>query len=313
MSRLLSQTDKWELVNCNLCGSDHFREVCSYGAIKIVKCTTCGFIYRNPRLKENMNREFYSFDYYGGYKTIEEYISNARLPLFKRILSKLGDKLRSNSRKLLDIGCGQGYFLKLAKDLGWQVEGVELAKSACNYAKQEFGIDVVNKSIEEASFKENSFDLITLWNVLDHLLDPLETLREIRQILKPEGLLVIRIPNVNFHLFIHKLFSLIPFKPRKGRFCDPSVIVNYGFSAKTIRKMLEKLNFRDIKILNSPLTFGDPYKSLNILGAQKVNLLKFCLNTLSQSVFFFSFGKIYISSSLIVYCKKGDNFKVNDQ
>jgi 2-polyprenyl-3-methyl-5-hydroxy-6-metoxy-1,4-benzoquinol methylase len=290
-----------EFVNCNLCGSSEFSFVCSFGEVKIVKCRNCELICRNPRLKENLNREFYSYDYYGDYAGIEERISAARINLFENTLLKLEKKRQARSNKLLDVGCGQGNFLKLARDYGWRVNGVELARSACEYGKVNFNLDILNTGIEEAHFKENSFDVITLWNVLDHLRNPLEMLKEAYRILEPDGILIIRVPNVTFHILVHRIFPLI------NKFCkslnDPSIIVNYGFSVKTIKKILHEAGFCNIKIENSLLTKGDPYKSFsfseNVVGALKV-----LLNFIASLVYFISFSRICTSSSLLVFARK---------
>jgi len=304
MIRVKEQTDKWELVNCNLCGSNDLGDVCSYGKIKIVRCKKCGLIYRNPRSKEDMNREFYSFDYYGEHKGIEERISSARIGLFQNILSRLQKEVRGDSRRILDVGCGQGQFLKLAKDSGWEVEGVELAKSACGYARKKFGIEVRNEDLKEAVFPDAYFDIVTLWNVLDHLLDPLDALKEIYRILKPGGILVSRVPNVGFHLFVHGIFSSLPAGIKSGNLRDPSIIINYGFSKSTISGLLEEAGFRKIRVYNSPLSYGDPYKSFKIFKDYTTNILKKAYFILSQAVYYLSFGKCRMGTSLLAWAEK---------
>jgi SAM-dependent methyltransferase len=294
-------TKNWEYVNCNLCGVNKPVRVCNYNEIKIVRCKDCGLIYRNPRLKEEMNREFYSLDYYGEYEGMEERISNARLGLFRKVLLQLDKEVKTKSRRLLDVGCGQGHFLKMAQDAGWQVEGVELAKSVCDYAQKNLGIEVMNKSLKEASFRQNLFDVVTLWNVLDHLLDPLSTLKEIRRILKPEGVLVIRIPNVYFHLFIHTILSFLPSDSRYNRLRDISVVTNYGFSPKTIMKVLGKAGFNNVKVYNSPLSFGDPYKSFAAFNELTINFIKNCYCILAELIFYLTFKSCLLGSSLLIY------------
>jgi len=297
--------NKWELVDCILCKSNDFKEICSYDHIKIVKCKTCGLIYRNPRFKENLNREFYSYDYYGSYKDTEERVSLARGCLFRNALDRLHKKITSDSKKtLLDVGCGQGHFLKLAKDLSWEVEGVELSKAACEYAKEKFDIDIKNKDLREVNFPDCYFDTITLWNVLDHLLYPIDILREIYRVLKPEGILVIRVPNVKFHFFIHKLFSLFQVDTKSDGLRDPSIIVNFGFSKKTIKKVLKKVDFQKIKAFNSILSSGDPYRSMDVFSDRLVNLFKKAYWMFSQVIFYITFGKVLTGSSLLVYARK---------
>jgi len=254
-------------------------------------------------MKGSLNREFYSFDYYGEYEGIEEKISSARIGLFKNILSQLQKEKSRHSRRILDVGCGQGHFLKLAKDSGWKVEGAELAKSACEYARQKFGIEIKNKDLKEALFPDAYFDVVTLWNVLDHLLDPLDTLKEIYRILKPEGILVIRVPNVSFHLFIHGMFSLLPAGIKSGKLRDPSIIINYGFSKSTISGLLEAAGFRKIKVYNSPLSHGDPYKLFKI-SERLTSTVKGIVYLISKFIFYLSAKKYLAGSSILVSARK---------
>jgi len=299
-----TQDERWEFVNCGLCASAAFKELCVYNDIRIVQCRQCNLIYRNPRFREDVNREFYRTDYYNGYRGIEERIFNARVPLFRKVLLQLEKRITSASRRILDIGCGQGHFLKMAADSGWQVEGVELAKSACEYAQERLGLELINRTVFEANFEKNHFDAVTLWNVLDHLLNPLDTLKEIVRILKPQGILVIRVVNVDFHLLIHRLFSIFHFDKKFNKFHDPSVIVNFGFNVKTIRRILEKADFRDIKVYNSPLSSGDPYKSFERYGTQMVGLLKNLFYLLSGLISYLSLRRLNINPSMLVYARK---------
>jgi len=307
-----------EYINCNLCGEDNFKIIYSHNEKKIVKCKNCGLFYRNPRLRENINREFYSYKYY-------EEIFSARINIFKNILNRLQKETVTGTRNLLDVGCGQGHFLKLAKDLGWQVEGVELAQSACRFARDRFGIEIKNKDLKGADFPEDYFDAITLLNVLDHLLDPLGTLKEIYRILKPKGILVIRVRNINFHLFAYRIFLpfsyliknkalLDPFFDHNYWFSrkstekifqiDPCVDHNYGFSEKTTKKILQKEEFRKIKIYNSLLSISNHCKSFKIFNEYLVNIFKRTYFIFSQLIYLSSFGRHTIGSSLLVWARK---------
>lgn len=96
---------------------------------------------------------------------------------------------------LLDVGCGSGLFMREMRDLGWDVTGIEPDYRAACIAREDFGLDVYQSSIEEAGFADCTFDAITMNNVLEHLFDPLRTLAECRRILKSKGRLVILTPN----------------------------------------------------------------------------------------------------------------------
>jgi 2-polyprenyl-3-methyl-5-hydroxy-6-metoxy-1,4-benzoquinol methylase len=100
----------------------------------------------------------------------------------------------ANRGKLLDLGCGDGRFLAMMRDAGWDVKGVEPDPAAARTAQQEFGISVT--TLEDGRLPDESFDAITLSHVIEHVHDPVALLSECRRLLKPEGRAVIVTPNI---------------------------------------------------------------------------------------------------------------------
>jgi SAM-dependent methyltransferase len=99
--------------------------------------------------------------------------------------------------RLLDVGCATGLFLNDMRSKGWTCYGVEPSISAAAYASNHFGLDVFVGRLEEAHYPEASFDLITLWDVLEHTPNPRQVLEKSAILLKPGGTLFINIPNLN--------------------------------------------------------------------------------------------------------------------
>jgi SAM-dependent methyltransferase len=97
--------------------------------------------------------------------------------------------------RLLDVGCATGDFLAHMAKYGWQVHGVEPSLAASRRARQMHDLDVRTGDLEQARFPDGYFDVVTLWDVLEHLHDPLGSLKEIHRILKSDGVLVIELPN----------------------------------------------------------------------------------------------------------------------
>ena len=123
----------------------------------------------------------------------------------KRYHERIGNNLNqaasllgqpSSELTLLDIGCSSGALLHVASDLGFNVAGVEPAKQAASTAK-EAGFDVYNGLLHEAEYPDNSFDIITLYEVIEHLPDPLDLVREAHRILKPGGLFLVGTGNAD--------------------------------------------------------------------------------------------------------------------
>lgn len=135
--------------------------------------------------------------------------------------------------RLLDVGCGNGEFLARMRDLGWEVMGVEPDPAAVRVAQEHYGVEVTCGSIEHAGLPDNGFDAVTLSHVIEHLPDPIGTLRECARVLKPGGVLVATTPNtrslgrhwlreawvswhVPRHLFIFDPRSIGPLAERAG-------------------------------------------------------------------------------------------------
>lgn len=98
--------------------------------------------------------------------------------------------------KLLDLGCGDGRFLALMRDAGWEVKGIEPDPTAARIAQQEFGVSVTVGALEDAGLPDEAFDAVTLSHVIEHVHDPVALLSECRRVLKPGGSVVIVTPNI---------------------------------------------------------------------------------------------------------------------
>jgi SAM-dependent methyltransferase len=98
----------------------------------------------------------------------------------------------------LDIGCARGEYLLRVRERypSLAVSGVEPSPIDARYARESFSLDVANTTIEEADLPDRSFDLVTLFHVLEHVQDPPETLRRVRRLLAPDGVLVVEVPNM---------------------------------------------------------------------------------------------------------------------
>jgi 2-polyprenyl-3-methyl-5-hydroxy-6-metoxy-1,4-benzoquinol methylase len=102
-----------------------------------------------------------------------------------------------DSGRLLDLGCGNGLFLHAARSTSnWDVYGVDLSAHAAQVVKSQFDIDIHVGDIHSAEFDQHFFDVITMWDVFEHLYAPADVLIEAQRILRPGGLLIIRVPNV---------------------------------------------------------------------------------------------------------------------
>jgi len=220
----------------------------------------------------------------------------------KTIETALGDKGQSReTKKLLDIGCGFGYFIKAAQDRGWIAEGIEISRSAVDHCRRELSLNVHSKPLKELKLPSESFDAVTMWGVLDLVPSPSEELKEINRILRPGGFLLIRVNNFSFHLRAYLLGQSFIFK-RLG--VAPGIIHRYGITSKALKKLLTIAGFRDIRVFNSPPTEGDPYGTGGIFGGFFVQVFKKIYFIASETIYHLTSGAITISSSLMAIAVK---------
>ena len=174
-------------------------------------------------------------------------------PIEGIIKSFRGFRLRSieryshNKGSILDIGCGRGLFLSLAKERGWMPYGVELNEETAYNAKEVLGMDIRTGELKDAGFEEGSIDVISIWHVLEHLTRPIEALRECRRILRPNGLLVLSVPNLS---------SIQSHSSGKHWFHLDVPYHLYHFSKEGIIKLLEESGFKILDIGHYSCEYG---------------------------------------------------------
>ena len=195
-----------------------------------VKCRNCQLIYVNPIEKESKINEDYSER-----KSIDaSIIRESRLRATKSQVELI--KRYKKGTNLLDIGCGEGFFLFSAFKAGYSAKGVELSQDAAAYAKREFGLDIEAGAFEELQFPQDYFDVVTLWQVLEHVPYPLALLKEAHKILKPGGALVASTPNIEG----------IPAKIFRRRWWNVRRLHLNQFTTKTLKDILMNAGFKDV-------------------------------------------------------------------
>ncbi len=159
----------------------------SNSAFELVECLDCKTRYLWPTPTQDQLAGFYHSQYYGRdwYKQLGSGRAFAEMTLSKY---KPG--------KFLDVGCGMGFFIKgVAETSGWTVFGTEFGEKAAEYARNELHLDVRTGDLVSAGFPSEHFDQIQIRNVLEHVTDPLQLLKECRRIIKPSGTLHLFVPN----------------------------------------------------------------------------------------------------------------------
>ncbi|MFV2068796.1 MAG: class I SAM-dependent methyltransferase [Pirellulales bacterium] len=245
-----------EIPHCSLCGAEGREEVFREDPFQVVRCEGCGLVYVTPRLKSEVLPKVYDEGYwtsegpksrgYADYRSQEQlYLKTFR----KRF--QLIDRYKPPPGRLLDVGCAAGFFLKVASEKGWQVEGVELSAEIASHAREEYGFQQVHVgTLESAPYEPKSFDLLTMWDVVEHVSDPSAFMELARRFLKPDGLLILETQNVR-SAFAERMGS----KWQHYKHLEHL----YHFDPKTIQRLLDEAGF---EILENTPELGGKHVSI---------------------------------------------------
>ena len=203
------------------------------------RCTTCGSEFPDPAPTAEELAAAYNPAYYGErtdkfIRQIEWVISGFRSRRARYVLS-----VRPGKGRLLDIGCGSGDFLCRCQDFGFEVSGTELPGIAADRARRRLNGSVFSGTLSEANYPDRYFDVIVIWHVFEHLTEPRQYLAEISRIIKPGGVLLLAIPNIESaqaRFFRGKWFHLDP--PRHLFFMPPdrveAALAGFGFTVHSL-------------------------------------------------------------------------------
>ncbi len=187
---------------CNLCGSEHAEQVGSVDRdgqpLRTVLCQNCGLVWTDPRPDSQQTRKFYSEEYRLQYKAT--YVPK-RKHVYRETLRAIARyqavaSLLRPGMKLLDVGSGGGFFPYVARQQGLDAQGIEPNQGFAEYAQSTFGVPTTNDFLQDVNIPQECFDFISLNHVLEHVEDPCATLAQLRKWLKPDGYLVVEVPNV---------------------------------------------------------------------------------------------------------------------
>jgi 2-polyprenyl-3-methyl-5-hydroxy-6-metoxy-1,4-benzoquinol methylase len=197
----------------------------------LVECAACGLIYFAPLPSVEDLARFYSASYYDFERHKHEGKGMAFARKFLRDLP---------AGKFLDVGCATGFFLNgIRQNTDWAVYGVDFGSPAVRFAREELGLNVREGSLTSVGYEADYFDFVHVNNVLEHVLDPLDMLKECRRILKADGTFYLSVPNG----FVDSR-DLITFYKLEDRAARSKSGHIFFFPAATLRQMLAAAGFR---------------------------------------------------------------------
>lgn len=203
----------------------------------LVRCNHCQFVYLNPRPDAAEMRKHYP-DFFYAYGEFPDVMPVA----FEWRLRQI--ETRKNRGKLLDVGCGDGFFLVFALQRGWDVYGLDTCPGAIQVAKEKLGERVSLNTLTEASYASDFFDVVSLFEVLEHLPNPMDHLREIHRILQSGGWICLSVPNfASLERWVFKKWWVGLDAPRHLQ----------QFTPESLRSLLEGAGFDvvDLKSVNA--------------------------------------------------------------
>lgn len=192
--------------SCYVCGEDDYkllyRTRLSPGPV--VQCRNCGLVYINPiehpewLAADGHDKTGGSMDAATPLAYQQIYLAEAEVKrnLYQAILDRI-ESVTGRAGTLLDVGSYVGLFMQTATARGWQCKGVEPERDAWQYAVQELGLDACLGTLSTCTFAPQSFDSVTLLQVLEHVADPRQMLKQVYNLLRPGGVLVVEVPNID--------------------------------------------------------------------------------------------------------------------
>jgi len=247
---------------CFICGSNEFTTVLTCKdhfltkeTFNIAECKKCGFRFTNPRPAAEHIFKYYESKDYISYSHSKKGIINFLYQLIKKYSLKqkfnLINKYKTSSgKKILDIGCATGDFLNIFKKNNWLTYGIEPNEKVRNHAVSLYNLNIKDEK-ELLKLEANSFDVITMWHVLEHIHQLNKRITEVKKLLKKDGILIIAVPN-------YKSLDADIYKEFWAGYDIPRHL--YHFSQSSIKNLFEKYNFKVEKIF--PLKFDSFYISL---------------------------------------------------
>jgi 2-polyprenyl-3-methyl-5-hydroxy-6-metoxy-1,4-benzoquinol methylase len=248
------------LERCPICDSSKFETfiVCRDHTVSsqnfaVVRCAACGFKFTNPRPSEGEIGRYYQSDEYISHSDTSKGIVNRMYQSVRnRTLKKKLALVNSLSAKgsILDIGCGTGYFLDTCKKDGWNTMGIEPDPKARKHGVEAFGLDVQEESALP-SLPSHSFEVITMWHVLEHVHRLNERVEELKRLLKPGGAIIVAVPNCS------SLDAKV-YGPEWAAWDVPRHL--YHFTPADIEKLFSKHGLKVKQVL--PMPFDSFYVSM---------------------------------------------------
>jgi SAM-dependent methyltransferase len=204
----------------------------------------------------------------------------------------------------MDVGSGSGNFLRCLREAGFDVFGVEPSQTGSTYARTVHGIETFNGTVEGfvASGANRDFDVVTILNVLEHLKDPASILRQLRQLLRSGGILVIVVPDARLHALLGGTRRRLGFKDPFWMETERHPLVGFdpphhlcSFEPRTISQLVKRCGLEPVYLRNAPVIFNDD---------RWKNVAKRVLYDFSETIYWLTFQQLILGYSTLLVARK---------
>lgn len=288
---------------CVLCGETSGTPVWREQEVDIVRCGGCGLIYTD--LEETIAETFWKEPKPEKIDREDFYWDTARGAVYEEVLSLLAPGAEgARGRRILDVGCGKGYFLHRAAARGFEPWGREISPQAVRFAREKLGLpNVTQGRVEDAGYPKGFFHAITLWDVIEHLPDPGPVLAAAAEFLAEDGVLFVQTPNIAFHLPYAHAKRALAFLPRFRRSRKHLLEAKHHliqFSRGTLARMLARSGFRETAFHVLP-----PIESVAGSRSRSLAAAKRGYTRAAAALFRGTGARVFLSNTLDVFASKG--------
>ncbi|PJZ71015.1 SAM-dependent methyltransferase [Leptospira perolatii] len=278
---------------CYLCGSTQNKTVFVENSIPIVKCLNCGHAFSTYEQEEHY--EGY-WDDEQGYDL--EWWDKAHREIYKDFVGKF---LKVKSGRILDVGCGLGFFVKTVQTMrpSWEAIGYEISEKAVKFGREKNGLTTIFPGIvQESGLPKESFDIITLWDVIEHIPKPHSLLQYLYGLLKPGGFLFVQTPNFPVQLFKARLKVFLKGMQADGHYLEAKDHIN-DYTEKTLGLLSTQCGFSSTKF-----AILKPIASVSGSKAKIGVVLKKGFYYFTLALWYASFKSINLNLTLFALMKK---------
>ena len=195
-----------EPVACDLCGHDDTTHLVTKNSFRVVQCRACGLVYLNPRLTSDGLAAIYARQTFSADQVARAEDHGDRRDAVARLA--LIERHRPDRGAIVDVGCSAGWFLRVASAAGWRATGLDVSPNAVAHCRR-LGLDARVGTLERHELPAGVFDVVTMFDSLEHMPGPLAALHAARRLLSAGGLLVVTTPNIDglFPRFTYQVFG----------------------------------------------------------------------------------------------------------